>query len=241
MKKYVHIVIDIVPYVRYNFKRVFSSNRCLQTVFYSSFFDKKGSIMLKLYDVKLSGNCYKIRALLSFMNLDHEMIHVDLVNRQQKSSEFIALNVFGQVPVLVDGTETIRDSQAILFYLASTYGDGEWLPKDAVGQAKVIQWLSVAANEIANSFAAARVYYLFNRIEIDVQRATVRAHALLTTLDQHLTTRQWLEFERPTIADVACYPYIAMASEGKISLEDYPHVTAWLDRFKQLPRYVDLP
>lgn len=197
--------------------------------------------MLKLYDANISGNCYKVKVLLSFLNLNHEIINVDLFKREQKSPEFIALNEFGQVPVLVDGVETIRDSQAILFYLAATYDNGLWLPKDVIGQTKVIQWLSIAANEIANSFAAARVYYLLKRTEIDVERASARAHALLKTLDQHLTTRQWLEFERPTIADVACFPYIAMASEGKISLEDYPHVTAWLSRFKQLPRYVDLP
>lgn len=197
--------------------------------------------MLKLYDAKISGNCYKVRVLLSFMSLDHEMIDVNLFNRQQKSSEFIRLNEFGQVPILIHENETIRDSQAILFYLAATDGDGVWLPKDALGQAKVIQWLSIAANEIANSFAAARVYYLLNRIEIDVDRAVARAHVLLQTLDQHLLIRQWLECERPTIADVACYPYIAMASEGKISLADYPQVKAWLNRFKQLPRYIDLP
>ena len=197
--------------------------------------------MFKLYDANISGNCYKIRVLLSFLNLDYELVTVDLFNRQQKSVDFIALNEFGQVPVFSDGDVMIRDSQAILFYIASTYGDGAWLPKDTVGQAKVIQWLSIAANEIANSFALARVYYLLKRTEINVELATARAHALLKTLDRHLTTQQWLESERPTIADVACFPYIAMAGEGKISLDDYPYVTAWLDRFKQLPRYIDLP
>lgn len=197
--------------------------------------------MLKLYDAKISGNCYKIRVLFSFLNVEHEVVNVDLFTRQQKSAEFIARNEFGQVPVLVDGNETIRDSQAILFYLASKYDDGTWLPKDAAGQAKIIQWLSVAANEIFNSFAMARVYYLLNRTEIDVERAISRAYALLKTLNRHLATRQWLEFERPTIADIACFPYVAMANEGKISLEDYPNVIAWLNRFKQLPRYVELP
>lgn len=197
--------------------------------------------MLKLYDAKISGNCYKIRVLLSFLQLDYELVPVDLFNRQQKSSEFIAMNEFGQVPVLADENEIIRDSQAILFYLALKYDNGIWLPKDVLGQAKVIQWLSIAANEVANSFALARVYYLLNRTEIDVQRATDRAYALLKTLDDHLSTKQWLEFDRPTIADIACFPYIAMAHEGKISLEDYRHVSAWLNRFKQLPRYIDLP
>ncbi len=123
--------------------------------------------MLKLYDANISGNCYKIKVLLSFLNVEYEIIDFDLFKRQHKSAEFIALNEFGQIPVLVDGNETIRDSQAILFYLASKYDDGAWLPKDALGQAKVIQWLSVAANEIFNSFAMARVYHLLNRTEID--------------------------------------------------------------------------
>ncbi|MDF5733869.1 MAG: glutathione binding-like protein [Rhizonema sp. PD38] len=56
----------------------------------------------------------------------------------------------------------------------------------------------------------------------------------------HLSERQWLELNRPTIADVACFPYIALAAEGKISLDAYPNVVAWIERIKQLPGYISI-
>jgi glutathione S-transferase len=62
----------------------------------------------------------------------------------------------------------------------------------------------------------------------------------LKAIDLHLSQRQWLELDRPTIADIACFPYIALAADGKISLADYSHVGAWRDRIEQLPNYVAL-
>jgi glutathione S-transferase len=195
--------------------------------------------MLKLYDFKLSGNCHKIRLLLSFLNLEYESVLVNLAGGEQKTSEFLELNLWGQVPVLVDGTLTIRDSQAILVYLARRYGGEVWLPSDPESIGLVMQWLSTAVHDIQQGLAAARVYHLFGR-QLDIELATTRAHAVLKVMDRHLRDRHWLELERPTIADIACFPYVAIAEDGKISLTNYPNVVAWIDRVKQLPNYVDL-
>jgi glutathione S-transferase len=62
----------------------------------------------------------------------------------------------------------------------------------------------------------------------------------LTQLNDHLADRQWLELERPTIADVAVFPYVALANDGKISLDNYPNVLAWIDRVKHLPGFVGM-
>jgi glutathione S-transferase len=196
--------------------------------------------MLTLYDYTLSGNCYKVRLLLTLLKLEHQTIAVDLATRAQKETKFLHLNTLGQVPALQDGELVIRDSQAILVYLARRYGGENWLPNDAEGLAKVMQWLSNAANEIANGLAAARAYHLMNRV-VDIELATQRAHAMLDVLNRHLQQRNWLELERPTIADVACFPYVALAHQGKISLPDYPQVNAWVQRFKQLPGFIAMP
>jgi glutathione S-transferase len=179
--------------------------------------------------------------MLSFLELEYETVSVDLLKREQKLSDFLQLNPLGQVPVLVDGTAIIRDSQAILVYLARQYGGETWLPEDALGMSNVIQWLSNAANEIANGLAAARAYYLIGRPDINIEQATLRAHAILSVMERHLSTRTWLELERVTIADVACFPYVALAHESKIALNDYPHVMSWANRFKQLPNYISMP
>jgi glutathione S-transferase len=196
--------------------------------------------MLKLYDVTMSGNCYKVRLLLSLLNLEYEPISVDLRNGEQKTSEFLELNQWGQVPVLVDGNLVLRDSQAILAYLAKRYGTESWLPNDAESMALVMQWLSTAVHDIQQGLAAARIYHLFGR-QLDIEAATERAYKVLKIVDRHLSQRQWLELDRPTIADIACFPYIALAGDGKISLADFSNVANWCDRVKQLPGFVGIP
>lgn len=177
--------------------------------------------------------------MLSLLELEYELVSVDLMKGEHKSPQFMKLNPLGQVPVLVDNDLVIRDAQAILVYLARCYGS-DWLPTEAELMGKVVQWLSMAANEIQHSLAAARKFFLLNAA-IDLELAQNRAHEILQIMDQHLAQRQWLECDRPTVADVACFPYVGLAADGKISLEAYSHVIAWINRLKQLPGYVGMP
>jgi glutathione S-transferase len=71
-------------------------------------------------------------------------------------------------------------------------------------------------------------------------RATQKAADILNLLNEHLSTHTWLEFEHPTIADVAVFPYVALARDGKINVDAYPNILSWIDRIKQLPGYVPM-
>jgi glutathione S-transferase len=196
--------------------------------------------MIKLYDFELSGNCYKIRLILSLLKLEHELVPVDLKNGEQKSPAFLKLNPLGQVPVLTDGDLVLRDAQAILVYLARRYGDDDWLPESPEQMSQVVQWLSTAANEISNSLAKARRHHFFKK-SVDLELANQTASNTLQIMDEHLQERDWLECNHPTIADLACFPYIGLAADAKIELKPYPHVVAWSNRIKQLPGYVGMP
>lgn len=196
--------------------------------------------MIKLYGYELSGNSYKVKLLLSLLGIEHEWIKVDLLKGEHKASEFQSLNPFGQVPVLVDGDTIIKDAQAILVYLARCYGGEEWLPLDAVSLSQVVRWLSTTAGELRQGPESARLYYLFNATSIDIDRANQKAEFILTQLNQHLRDRQWLEFERTTIADIAVFPYVALAPDGKIALDSYPHILAWIERVKTLPGFIGM-
>lgn len=196
--------------------------------------------MIKLYGHELSGNSYKVKLLLSLLSIEHEWIKVDLLKGEHKASEFQSLNPFGQVPVLVDGDTIIKDAQAILVYLARCYGGEQWLPLDAVSLSQVVRWLSTTAGEVRQRPESARLYYLFNATSIDIDRANQKAEFILTQLNQHLRDRQWLEFERITIADIAVFPYVALAPDGKIALDSYPHILAWIERVKTLPGFIGM-
>jgi len=78
--------------------------------------------VIKLYDFELSGNCHKVRMLLSFLGLRYERVNIDLRKQDQMQPEFLAVNRLHKVPVMVDGDHTLRDSAAIMIYLARQYG-----------------------------------------------------------------------------------------------------------------------
>ncbi|MEJ2388637.1 MAG: glutathione S-transferase N-terminal domain-containing protein [Chromatiaceae bacterium] len=99
---------------------------------------------MKLYDYPCSGNCHKLRLMPSLLGLDYERVPVDSTTRETLTPEFRRLNPRGQIPVLDDGGTIIWDSLAILVYLARRAGGEPWLPADARGEARVMQWLAVS-------------------------------------------------------------------------------------------------
>lgn len=197
--------------------------------------------MIKIYGHEISGNAYKVKLLASLLGLEYEWVRIDLMKGEQKSPEYLARNPFGQVPTLEDGDVTLCDAQAILVYLARTYGGDDWLPLDTIGLAQVVRWLSTAAGEVRQGVENARLFHLFgDGTKINIERATLKSQFILNQLNQHLNNRTWLEFERPTIADVAVFPYVALAKDGKIELDNYPNVLSWIERVKQLPNFVGM-
>ena len=188
----------------------------------------------------MSGHAHRVTLLLSLLGLPYRRVDVDLRGGEHKQQPFLALNAFGQVPVLEDEGAVIADSNAILVYLAKRYqGQARWLPEDALGAAAVQRWLSVAAGQLASGPNAARLATLFG-VPDPGGAAQARTHALLAVMDAELGRRDWLAGEAATIADVACYAYVALAPEGNVSLQDYLRVRAWLARVEALPGFVPM-
>ena len=195
---------------------------------------------MKLYDMALSGNCYKVRLFASLVGIEMDLEPVDLAAGEHKQSPFIDLNPWAQVPVLEDGEVVVRDSQAILVYLARRYGGHQWWPDSAAHQGEVMQWLSTAANEINHGPNAARLIDKFG-YPLDKARALEVSARVLPLIEQHLSEHRWLAIGRPTIAECAVFPYIALGWEGGVSLEPYPAIRAWIERIKALPGYAGMP
>jgi len=195
---------------------------------------------MKLYDMELSGNCYKIRLFCSLLGVDCKSIPVDLMKLEHKQAAFLALNPRGQVPVLDDAGTIVWDSMAILVYLARKYGDDRWLPLDARLMAKVMQWLAVSENEILYGLARARAVTRFNR-SWNLAQCQELGRSGLEAMENHLKHNRWLAADWPTIGDIACYPYVALAPEGGVALDDFPYIGQWTARIQSLPGYVSMP
>lgn len=202
--------------------------------------------MIQLYDYVLSGSCYKVRLFLSILGTEYETIPVDYYpGGEHKTPEFLEINPLGQIPVLRDGDLTLRDAQAMLVYLAGKYdGARTWYPEDAETQGQIAMWLSFAGGEIMNSSAARLHDMLFYDFDIDKVRAAARA--AFRVLDDHLTDREidgkdWIVGDTPTVADIACFPYIALSGDGGIALDDYSAIRRWIARIKKIPGFVIMP
>lgn len=192
---------------------------------------------MKLYVHPMSGHAHRVTLFLSLIAAPVESIEVDLAAKAHKSPEFLKLNRFGQIPVLVDGDQVIADSNAILVYVAKKLGRTDWLPETPAEAAAVQRWLSVAAGPIAYGPAAARLVTVFGAA-FNAAEVIARAHTVLTVIEAELEDRAWITGTAPTIADVALYSYIALAPEGNVDLAPYARVRAWLQRIEALPGYV---
>jgi glutathione S-transferase len=196
--------------------------------------------MPRLYDLELSGNCYKVRLMCALLGVPLEIVPVDFMAGAHKKSPLVELNPFGEIPVFADGEVVLRDSQAILVYIARKWGGETWLPSDAASLATVAQWLMVAENEIARGPNDARLHDKFGFAR-DIGAARANSARILGIFEQRLKGSDWLALNRPTVADIACMPYVALSHEGGISLEPYPSVKAWVARVKALPGFIGMP
>ncbi|WP_285258984.1 glutathione S-transferase family protein [Halopseudomonas bauzanensis] len=193
---------------------------------------------MKLYHYPLSGHAHRAALFLSLTGVPHQLIEVDLSAGEHKQPAFLALNAFGEVPVLDDAGVIIADSLAILVYIARKLGPSHWLPSEPAEEAEVQRWLSVAAGKIAYGACAARLITVFGA-PFNAEEVIGRAYTTLAVMEQTLKDQRWLaSTEQPTIADVALYSYIARAPEGNVDLTSYPQVQAWLRQIEELPGFV---
>jgi glutathione S-transferase len=206
--------------------------------------------MITLYEHPYSGNSHKVRLLLSFLRIDYKSVVIDLAKQAQKEEPFLSFNPRAEVPVLTDGKVILRDSMAILVYLAKKYDGGhDWLPTNLEDECAVLEWLAFSASWIQFGVFSARAAVSFgglgngmpSEFPADPEEAQIRGRKSLEILEDTLNKQNWLVGEHVSIADIACFPYIAMAPMGNISLEPYQATRNWIDRFKQLPNYRTMP
>jgi glutathione S-transferase len=198
---------------------------------------------LTVYGDLMSGNCYKVALVLHHLAIEHDWLHVDILSGGTRTPEFLARNPNGKLPLLALGDgRHLAESNAILNYLA----DGTPLaPSDRWQRAEVLSWQFFEQYSHEPYIATARFIAKYLGLP-DARRAEYDAkqpggHAALKVMNGHLATHDYFVGERFTIADISLYAYTHVADEGGFSLQDYPHVRAWLARVAAQPRHVPMP
>ncbi|HEN9521661.1 TPA: glutathione S-transferase family protein [Acinetobacter baumannii] len=189
-----------------------------------------------------SGNCYKIKLLLSLLNINHRWIHVDILNKDTQTAEFLSLNPNGKIPVLVlDDGRVLSESNAILGYLAE---GTELIPADPYMKAKMYQWMFFEQYSHEPFIAVARFINKYlglpsERIE-EYHKLQPKGHKALSIMNKALVGHDYLVGSKFTIADIALYAYTHVAEEGGFDLKLYPNIQEWCQRIQKYPKYMSM-
>lgn len=196
---------------------------------------------IQIYDVPKSGHAHRVRLGASLMGVPFELVPVADMEGERKGPDYLALNPFGQVPIVADGDFVVRDSNAILIYLAEKYAvDTNWIPTDLASRTRMHEWLAVASGVMFRGPNMARLIKLFGR-PADYDEAVAVSTLLFKVMDEHLDGRTWLVGKSPTLADIACYSYVAIADEGELDLSPYNNIRSWLAGVESLDNFLPIP
>jgi len=198
--------------------------------------------MYKLYEFFSSGNCYKIRLLLTQLDIPFQRIGVDILKGESRTPEFLTKNPNGRTPVLERETgQFLAESNAILFYLSE---GTDFLPTDSFEKAQVLQWLFFE-QYIHEPYIATSRYLISILGKAEEYREALKqkragGEAALRVMEKHLTEHQFFVGDRYTIADIALFAYTHVADEGGFNLSGFPAIQAWIKRVQAQPKHISI-
>lgn len=198
-----------------------------------------------LYDYVLSPDCYKVRLLAALTGTKITLRPVDFhPGAEHRTPAFLMLNPAGTIPVMEDDGLILTESSAILTYVAAKAGP-EWLgDEDAGVRARVAQWLAFA-QRLSASIGKARTHDMLQKpADIDACRAAgvqCLREIEAALVEQGIRGARFLAGDRPTLADIACFPHSMLAPDGGISVDPYPSIRLWTRRIRALPGFIEMP
>lgn len=200
-----------------------------------------------LYTYVLSASCYKVRLMAALLGVPYDSVAVNFYpGFEHRSEAMLALNPSGTLPILRAGGLVLTETQAMLGWLATKHDPtGRWYPAaDPALGPQVLQWLGFAAR-LTGSAGLARLHAILDW-PVDgeaVQKAALKDLQELELLltDRVQDGRTWLVGDHPTIADIACFPHVALSPDAGLEHDGFPAIRNWLYAVRSLPGFVTMP
>ena len=185
-------------------------------------------------------NGRKVSIMLEECALPYRVEAVDITQKQQFRSEFVAINPNSKIPAIVDADGpggqpfALFESGAILLYLAEK--TGQFLPADARGRYAAIQWLMFQMGGVGPMFGQTHHFlrYAPEPVPYAIGRYRTETARLYGVLNHRLGEADYLAGEY-SVADIATYPWVARHEWHDVALTDYPNVARWYASIGERP------
>lgn len=198
--------------------------------------------MLRIHGTMQSINTYKVRLLLSIIEVPYELVEIDMYGGEHKREPFLSLNSFGQMPALEDGNFAVGDSHACLVYVARKFDTSNtWLPTGPQAEANVAQWMSKSANEVHQGPWMKRAKIRRpDAIKVPDEEIDARCDHILGFMDAQLSRTPWLAADNATIADISCFGPISLLDISGYDTARWTSLRSWMERIRALPGAIDI-
>lgn len=183
---------------------------------------------MTVYGDSISGNCLKIKFVADHLGLPYEWVETEVMKKQSRTPEFLALNPAGQVPVVVFADNgPLAQSNAIILHLAE---GSDLIPQDAFERAQMYQWMFWEQYSHEPAIAVLRFHkHYLKKADINPDLPG-KCESVLTLMNNHLAGKRYFVGEKLSLADVALVAYTRFSHEAGLDLNRYPHVRDWVRR-----------
>ncbi len=193
---------------------------------------------MRLYDYPDCPFAQKVRVVLAEKELEYETVFVDLRKGEQKNPEFLKLNPYGRVPVLIDEDVVVYDSTIINEYLEDEYPHPGLMPEDSGGRARV----RLIEDFCDNSFLPSAGFVMAELSKPEVEQDAERLQRYRTELSRGLARAESFLGGKDflvgdfSLADVAFVPAVLVLARLGVEIDPrLRHVAAWIERLRQRP------
>ncbi|KAJ5550986.1 hypothetical protein N7461_005684 [Penicillium sp. DV-2018c] len=186
----------------------------------------------------LTPNGVKVSITLEELGIPYKTEAVDISTNVQKEPWFLKINPNGRIPALLDGSQRVFESGAIMTYLVDKY-DTERKISYAPGTPEHVEqlsWLMFQMGGLGPMQGQANHFRLMAgvRSEYGIKRYIDETKRLYSVLESRLQESPYLAGDKYTIADIASYPWVVGAPSAlEIDLSEFPALKKWVEGIKK--------
>ncbi|KAJ29571.1 glutathione S-transferase family protein [Sulfitobacter pontiacus] len=173
-------------------------------------------------------NGRKVSILLEELGVPYTAHPIDITKDDQFAPDFLKISPNNKIPAIKDHDNSLclMESGAIMWYLADKYG--KFLPNDAIGRAKVHEWLMWQMGGLGPMAGQAHHFLQFNpgKAPYAETRYATEVQRLYGVLDKQLDGQDFICGDY-SIADMACWPWVARYEWQRVDLTQFPNVLRW--------------